>query len=255
MNERHGTGAKRLGLPLGQHGTQRDVMASLFDALPAPALDDLARIARQRSLTPGELLADEGESLHEIGYVLNGTLGLTKVLADGRTHIVGLLVPTDMYGHLFDDRASFRIQALTQTTIVSFGREAFEAILRRHPDVERHFLLEILYELDAAREWIILMGARRAVERVAAFLLILCRRKLRRLRPATGQPVSITLTLRRADLAHYLGTRPETLSRALHALADRHIVRLNGPYHLEVLDLPRLGALSGEGLEADGGRT
>lgn len=244
---------KRINLPSAMRGKEHEHLEALFDALPDAAREEIGQIARYRTLSRGEVLVSDGDILQDVGYVLSGTLGMTKTLPDGRTHIVGLLVPTDMYGHLFNGPISFRIEALTETKLFCFDRERFEDILRRHPDVERLFLIEILDELDAAREWIILMGARKAIERVASFLLILCHRKLRHRngRHSPGHTIPINLLIRRSDLAHYLGTRPETLSRALHQLADLGVVRLLDPYRLEVLDLSGLSALSGEGTMGD----
>jgi CRP/FNR family transcriptional regulator len=242
-------------LPPGLTGPEHQTLAAVFGSLPEAAQAEMAKIARHRSFAPGDVLVAEGGTLQEVGYVLEGTLGIMRTLMDGRTHIVGLLVPTDQYGQLFNGPASFRIEALTAGEVFCFDRKPFEAILRRHPDVERHFLIEILDELDAAREWIILMGARKAVERVAAFLVILCRRKTRHIRKEgalSTRPIPVHLAIRRTDLAHYLGTRPETLSRALHRLADLEILRLLDPYHFEVLDLPGLIAQSGEGMVQDG---
>ena len=69
----------------------------------------------------------------------------------------------------------------------------------------------------------------------------------RRSRTAEG-PVRLHLPLARKDLAHYLGTRKETLSRIFHDLADRGILRLVTPETFDVLDMEALTAISGDDL-------
>jgi CRP/FNR family transcriptional regulator len=207
----------------------------------------IAAIGRVAELSRGDRVVGEGERAPEIGYLLDGALGMQKCLSDGRTHIIGLLVPADMYGRLFDGASAYDIVALTDARVLTFPRDAFESILKEAPAVERLFLVSVLDELDSAREWILLMGGRKIVERVASFLLILLRRKLRSLSAQGLQNPSLSLRIpiRRSDLAHYLGTTPESLSRSLHELEKEGIVRLEDAYTLDILDLSALVRVSG----------
>ena len=51
-----------------------------------------------------------------------------------------------------------------------------------------------------------------------------------------------------AYLAHYLGMRPESLSRAMHELQDMGIVKLHKADAVEIVDLEALVETSGENL-------
>lgn len=66
-----------------------------------------------------------------------------------------------------------------------------------------------------------------------------------------GEPITLHLSLSRKDLAHYLGTRRESLSRAVHALAEKAILRIINPEIFEVLDLQALTDMSGDDLTLD----
>lgn len=214
----------------------------LLDCLPEDSRAALRSIARCITLARGACLLAHGTQPSDIGFVLEGALGMEKGLADGRMHIVGLLVPTDMYGRLFDGYSPYDIVALSDARVLSFPRAAFEAVLGPSPDLEQMFLVSVLDELDAAREWVLLMGARRVVQRVAAFLLILQRRKLRITPPGTdGRGArTITIPLRRSDLARYLGTTPESISRALRDLATDGVIDLRDAQEVEILDMAAL---------------
>jgi CRP/FNR family transcriptional regulator len=175
---------------------------------------------------------------------------MTKNLHDGRKHIISLMVPTDMYGHLFDGASSYQVEALADSQIFCLDREKFEKILKDEPEVERMFLINVLDELDAAREWILLLGARKVIERVASFLLILIRRRSRLVDIAglEHDPIAVHIPIRRIDLAHYLGTRPESLSRALHELDEMGVIKIHDPAHLEVTHLSALIDVAGHDL-------
>ena len=214
-------------------------LPTLLKAL-GPHQHDLEKFARVETLRAGQIVNREDQTGGRIGYVLEGVLALSKNLPDGRHNILGVLGPNDMYGRAFDDSAICQIKALTDSRIYSLERAAFEDILKQDPAIERLLLLNVLDEIDAAREWVLLLGCHRVVERVASYLLILCRRKIRMTRaskqPAQG-PLRVKVEIRRSDLAHYLGARAESLSRAFHELEARGAIRIINANTFEIVDL------------------
>ncbi|WP_164871813.1 Crp/Fnr family transcriptional regulator [Solirhodobacter olei] len=222
----------------------------LLATLPPDLRPKLESICQRRSVRAGEVLVEEGEDSLVIGYVLSGMLGMVKLLPDGRRHIIGLLVPTDMYGRLFNGKFSYQIDALSDAELVVCSRPAFEALLEQAPVAERLFMVDMFDELDAAREWILVLGGPKVVQRVASFLLILCRRKMRGAIPADtdDDPINLRLAIRRPDLAQYLGARPESLSRAFHQLERDGLLRMNSPHDFDILDVPGLIDVAGHDL-------
>lgn len=242
--------ADDFGIPI-ELSQERGHLKALFEALAPEARRELAGIASVKTIKAGTVVVEDGEDPVQIGYIVDGNLAMTKVLPDGRTHIIGLLVPTDMYGRVFDGASSYRVEALTETRVFCFDRGPFEAILRKVPEIERLFLVNVLDELDAAREWILLLGGHKAVQRLASFLLILSRRKIRLPDGGGGRaerPILLHVAIRRVELAHYLGTRPETLSRAFHQLARSKAIRIVDAFTFEVLDLASLIEFAGHDL-------
>jgi CRP/FNR family transcriptional regulator len=200
------------------------------------------------SVPAGTILTEPGQTSPKICYVISGTLAMTQVIDDGRKHIIGLLMPTDLHGRLFDAIAAYRIEALSDATLCCFDRVYFQNLMQQNPDVERLFLLHILDELDAAREWLFLISGRKVINRTAALLAILARRT----RPKTHtKAIRVQLPLRRQELAHYLGTSPESLSRSFHELADRGILDIIDPQHFAILDLGALIEISGHDMAMD----
>lgn len=228
-------------------------LARLIQSLSPELRAELEPIWQESRFEPGDILLEEGAESGVIGYVIEGLLGMVKRLPDGRRHIIGLLVPTDMYGRAFDGTSGYQIEALAETVVQTCDRERFEAIVGRSPEAEHLFLVNVLDELDAAREWVIVLGGPKIVQRLASFLFILCRRKRRSDSPGSAEdgPVNLHLTIKRRDLAHYLGARVESLSRAFHELEDNGLIRINAPYDIDVLDLPGLIDAAGHDLVLD----
>ena len=242
-------------VPEGDGAASAGHLGDLLRVLPADLRSEIEGICHTRRVPAHHVLVEDGDEPDHIGYVIAGTLCMAKLLPDGRRHIIGLLVPTDMYGRIYDGRTSYRIETLTEAEIVVFERPAFERILSAAPEAERLFIVNVLDELDAAREWILVLAGPRAVQRVASFLLILARRKLRERRieaKANAQVSAVEVAISRTDLAHYLGTRPETLSRSLHELQSQGVIRIQTSYVFDMLDLRALTEASGQDLVIDG---
>ncbi|WP_417807730.1 Crp/Fnr family transcriptional regulator [Thioclava sp.] len=220
---------------------------TLLHALPETAQQALASAARITQVARGTCLISEGDHSTELSYLLDGALAMEKTLADGRRHIIGVLVPTDMFGRLFNGGCVYDIVALTDCRILNFERSRFEAILSDFPELERIFLVSVLDELDSAREWVLLMSARKVSERLASFLLILLRRNLRTtlLKEQRQKHTIVHIPIGRRDLAHHLGTTPETISRVLTEWEQDGVILRKDTDEIEVLEPAALVRISG----------
>ncbi|WP_319520270.1 Crp/Fnr family transcriptional regulator [uncultured Martelella sp.] len=209
----------------------------------------LNAMCRAKCVSAGQVVLHEDEPTNFIGFVLSGILRMEKTLTDGRRHIVGLLVAGDMFGRVFDGPLEFSIEAATDVEFCSFPRAAFEALLTRSPDLERAVLLNIINELDRAREWMIILSNQKVVGRVSGFLLLMCSRFRGvghvLLKPGTGG-IEVTIPISRIDLAHLLGTRPESISRALHSLSDQRYIDILEPDRILIRDVEALARAADE---------
>jgi CRP/FNR family transcriptional regulator len=77
-------------------------------------------------------------------------------------------------------------------------------------------------ELDMAQDQLLLLGNGSAEEKVAMFLLS-WRNRLARLDVRTQ---TVSLPMRRQDIADYLGLKLETVSRTLAKLEQKNVIRL-----------------------------
>lgn len=234
--------------PIALATRQGGLLARLHETFSPEGRLRFERMGRVRVASPRAVLVAEGQDPDEVGFVLSGTLATSKLLPDGRTHIFGLLVPTDMYGRVYHGPPRHRVEALSDARLLAFRRADFEDLLMREPDAERFLLVHAQEELDSAREWAALRNGSKVVNRVASFLVMLATRG----KAGRSGPLRVKLHLARADLASYLGTRPETLSRAFHELADRGLIRILDPYLFQIEDLPTLLEMSGPDLVTPG---
>ncbi len=121
----------------------------------------------------------------------------------------------------------------------------------RTPHIGQRLLEMTLDELDAAREWMLLLGRKTAREKIASLLAILARRDAALKPVQTRRKIVFDLPLTREAMADYLGLTLETVSRQISALKRDGVITLEGKRHVIVPDFDRL--LDEAGDDADGG--
>ncbi len=214
-------------------------------------LEQLSEIKSYKTVPAGAPLAAAGETLDHFASIVQGCATMSRTLEDGRRQTVGLLLPSDYIGRPGRAQSAFDVEALSEVTLCRFERTAFEKLLRDTPHVASRLLAMTLDELDAARDWAVVLGRMTAREKVAAFLVSLARRQsVAGQGDAAGRDVTLHLPLSREAMADHLGLTIETTSRQMTALRKDGLIEL--PSNREIR-IPDFGALALEaGDDGDG---
>ena len=208
---------------------------------------DIAAVSGRRFVAAGQTTLASGGEAAVVGTVLGGILKVSKTLPDGRERIVSLLYPGDFFGQLFTASMDFAVEAATDVEICAANRLAYESVIGRHPKLEHAILLATSKALAVAREISLLLSCQTTLERVATYLLVTVGRRdhlLSGIRLPTRNSVA-TLGISRSDVASYLGTTIETISRHLHYLGHKGVILILDNNHFEVLDADRLQSIAG----------
>jgi CRP/FNR family transcriptional regulator len=204
-----------------------------------------------RSYDPGQPIIWEGDRMDFVGSVVSGVATLTQTLEDGRTQMVGLLLPSDFLGRPSREIAPYNAVAASKVVLCCFRRKPFEQMMRTTPHVAHRLLEMTLDELDAAREWMLLLGRKTAREKIASFIAIIARREAALQKRDPGGRMRIDLPLTREAMADYLGLTLETVSRQVSALKRDGVIELVGKRTIMLPDFARLVEESGD--DSDGG--
>lgn len=182
-------------------------------------LDKIMRVSH--SLPARQRLFRAGEPLTAIYAVRGGAFKATAVDCDGYEQVVGFHLPTELLGldgiysgiHHCDAVAvgASRVCIFPYSQLMSLAADA-GALTRR--------LLQLLSKEIVSR--MAVSGDYSADERLAAFLLGLCRRLPPRDQPKTRLVFPMLL----ADIANHLGLAGATLSRVLARFQDRELIRI-----------------------------
>jgi len=205
---------------------------SVCSALQRREMTALAGIVGQCHFDDGATIMMEGEPVDHLFNIVQGTVKVYRLLADGRRQVTGFLVGGDFLGLALSDSNPYSAEAVGAVTLCRLPRRRFEQLIDQFPQLERRMLVNASNELFAAQDQMLLLGRKTAREKVASFLLSLARRAAMRGRP-DGE---LALAMSRTDIGDYLGLTIETVSRIFTQLRRDGILALHGASHVEILD-------------------
>ena len=214
-------------------------------------LEKLDAIKTYKTFQAGQTIVHAGDKVEFVGSVMRGVATLSRNMIDGRRQMVGLLLPSDFIGHLRREESLFDVEAISEVTICQFPKPQFEALVLSSPALERRLLEVALDELDAAREWMLLLGLKTAREKVSSLLVILAQHDAAQNGHSPADGLFFPVLLKRESMADYLGLTIETVSRQISAFKKDGIIVLGDSQHVCVPDFEILLAETGD--DTDGG--
>lgn len=181
--------------------------------------------ARPVRLGRGEQLYGPGDAISQLFVVHSGRVRVLRLAANGHEQLVRVAGPGDVVGeHAFvtGDRPDHRVVALGRATMCVFDHRDLGGLLAAHPGIVMQMLRSVTRRLEAVEARLAAMSASDVTGRLAEYLVGL---------PIAAETLAagdgrtrVRLPMPKKDLASYLGTTPESLSRALRRLHDQGAV-------------------------------
>jgi CRP/FNR family transcriptional regulator len=209
--------------------------------IASASLDERMAQAGVRRLSAKEHIYCEGDARAHVFRIEEGVVAVYKTLPDGRRQIIDFSYPGDLIG-----LGVLEVHMLSaQATCAAKVRCLSASALERMAESDAHLALKlykcVCQELAATRSLLVTVGQRGAVERIAAFLVGLHRRT------ASQGSMTVTLAMRRSDIADLLGLTIETVSRTFTKLREMGVIELEqGGTRVDLCDLARLSDLANE---------
>lgn len=180
-------------------------------------------------------LIREGDPPGPVLVVLDGWAFRYKVLPSGTRQIMAFLMPGDAcdlhIGMLAEMDHS--IQTATKASVVKISRTAMDEMMASHPRIAAAMYISQLVDEGTLRAWIVSLGRRSSIERVAHLILELF---LRAVRIGLSDGTSMELPLPQAILADALGMSPVHINRIFQDLRrsgaielSRGVLRITNP--------------------------
>lgn len=176
-----------------------------------------------RTLEPGSYLVREGEPPRLCALLLSGFAFRHKVTGNGERQIVSV----HMAGEFLDldnsllDVADHNVQALTRCEIAAVAVDALRDLVETHPRVGRAMWIETLIDAAIFREWVVNVGRRDSISRIAH---LLCEFALRLEAAGLARDRRYDMPMTQEQVADCTGLTPVHVNRVLKELGRRGLI-------------------------------
>jgi CRP-like cAMP-binding protein len=216
----------------------------VFRHMKGEDLEQLLSLIRTECYSKGSRIFREGERSEALFIVSTGCVKLAQTSGSGKEHVLRFLFQGDFFGQssLLTEKHHYAdAEAVEETHICRLARRDLLPLLERNSSMAFQFMLALNERLQEADEW---AGAMHLYDVEARLAKLLLHRKEA---PPQGSTSSvIRLPAAKKELAAWLGTTPETLSRKLAGLERAGIVTVDRRL-VRILDEDGLRKLGGAG--------
>ena len=220
----------------------------IFCDLEPAALDQLCRYAKHTTLKRGTTIVSKGDPGNSLIAVISGTVKISVSSPDGRSAILNLIGPGEIFGEVAVLDGAARTADATANTnceIFIIDRREFIPFVRSQPALAMKFIELLCTRLRWTSDQVEEVILRDLPGRLASALLRLTEKH--KLAPA-GRTIAIT----QQEISEMVGMTRESINKQLRVWAARKWVRLEHGA-IVVLDAESLQELAdaGSGNEGD----
>ena len=201
-------------------------------------LDKLVNVRKR--IKRGEHLYRAGQSFEFIYAIRSGFFKTDMLLEDGRDQVTGFQMAGELLGldGICTERHACNAVALEDSEVCYIPFSRLEKLSQEIQALQHHFHKVMSREIVRDHGVMMLLGAMRAEERLATFLMNLSQRFTAR----GFSQTEFNLRMTREEIGSYLGLKLETVSRAFSRFQEEGLVAVQQK-HIHILDTDGLKAL------------
>jgi CRP-like cAMP-binding protein len=185
---------------------------------------------RLKSVSEKRDIIREGSRPVESCLVLEGVVCRYKMLSSGRRQIVSFHYPGDMpdLQSIYLKTMDHSLASVTAARVAFVPHDSMRAIIRARPDIADALLRHTLIDSSIYREWIVSIGRRSSLERVA-HMICECFVRMRAL--GLAKQADFELPLAQAELCDSTGLSLVHVNRTLKELRRLELIRTIAKVH------------------------
>ena len=219
------------------HHAQCVRLVPIFNHLEDAEMDMIAASARVLHLQKGEILFHAGERDDTLYIVNSGKVRMYRLSDSGKEQLVRILHPGDFTGEytIFQPGSTHEnyAEALENTSICQINQVDVQRYLVEYPEISLKILSEVTKRLESSERQTAQVAIENVESRLIAYLLELVEKE------SNSQPI-VTLPMSKKDLASYLGTTPESISRKFTSLEQHGLIEQLPKKRIKILDVDEL---------------
>jgi len=211
-----------------------------FEGLPEEKFNKLAEISIIKKFNKGEQLFEADVLANGFYAPIKGRVKIFRTSPSGKEQILHVFGPGEAFGEVpVFEGGTFPAhgQAIEKCEALFFPRREFEKMIKEDPDLAMKMMAMLAQRLRILVNKIDDLSLKEAPSRVASYLLLL---------RSSQESDTFKLDLPKGQIAFYLGTIQETLSRIFKKFNDQGIIEIQGK-EITLLDKAELESIAEEG--------
>jgi CRP-like cAMP-binding protein len=208
-------------IPALQHFVNRLALRSILTDDEESAL--LALNGQIKQVATHTDFVRQGERVDHACLVVDGLVGRFGQNADGARQITCLHIPGDMADlpSVVSPKAGWGLSALTGTTILRIPHTDLRRVAAKHPGLAEAFWRDCVADGSIFSEWVVNVGRRDAISRLAH---LFCELAIRCEQAGRGDRCAFPMPITQADLGDATGLTSVHVNRTLKELREQSIV-------------------------------
>ena len=210
-------------------------LVPIFNHLEEDQMKEITKTIQAVSYKKGDHIYHAGDQSDSLYIVNQGRIRVYRLSENGKEQVVRILMPGDFTGELslFNETTyDAYAEAMIETKICLIKRSDFQDLLIKYPTISLKVLSEFSKRLSQSEKQTTRFATEKVDTRIALFLAECIEQG--------EENKDIILPMNRKDLASYLGTTPETISRKFAELEDKGLIRQIDNKTIKIIDLDRL---------------
>jgi len=221
----------------GQDGKANELCIAsvpIFNHLKQEEMEEIVKSARMEKFSRGEIIYEAGEASDYLYIVHRGRVKIYRLAESGKEQLIRIMEPGDFMGELslFSKTTFDHYAETTENTEICFMRQRdLQAYLMKWPSISIKLLDEISRRLGNMEKLVSSLTSEDVEKRTASYLIELAE---------SSKTLNFKLPLSKKDLASYLGTTPESISRKLAEFQEQGLLIQTGQKGIKIINLDAL---------------
>ncbi|GKU83563.1 Crp/Fnr family transcriptional regulator [Niallia sp. NCCP-28] len=210
-------------------------LVPIFNHLEEKHRKEITDTVQSVSYTKGDIIYQAGDHSDSLYIVSSGKIRIYRLSESGKEQLIRILYPGDFTGELalFNETTQEAYaEAMADTHICMMKRSDLQSLIIKYPAISFPLLAEFASRLEKSEKQAASFATEKVEKRIALYLTECI---------DDSEPTKeFMLPMSKKDLASYLGTTPETISRKLTELEQQGYIEQKSAKRIKVLDIKGL---------------
>lgn len=210
-------------------------LVPIFNHLEKRQMDEIMSVTNSLSYKKGEVIYSPGDKSNALYIINTGRVRIYRLSEAGKEQLLRILNPGDFTGELalFNETIhEAYASAMIDTSICKVNRSDLQDLLMKYPTISLKIMSEFSNRLEKAEKQTTRLATEKVDTRLALFLI--------ECTDSQSKNDEIILPMSKKDLASFLGTTPETISRKLYEFEELGYIKQISNKKIKILDINSL---------------